>query len=208
MKNIPLLLVTLIGSFVLLIVIVLAFSKMANQPVDPAVVMGQKTLIKGKSDAKVTIVEFSDFQCPACSVAAPLVEKILSKNENVQVIYRYFPLVSIHEHAQAASEASFAAYQLGKFWEYHTILFEKQNEWSVEKDPKQKFIEYAVSLGINKDEFTKKLNDSKAEADKAIAKDIQDGTTLGIAGTPSFFVNGIKTEVPDLESAVEKSLAK
>ncbi len=208
MKNIPLLLVTLIGSFVLLIVIVLAFSKMANQPVDLAVVMGPKTLIKGKSDAKVTIVEFSDFQCPACSAAAPLVEKILSKNENVQVIYRYFPLVSIHEHAQAASEASFAAHQFGKFWEYHTILFEKQNEWSVEKDPKQKFIDYAVSLGINKDEFTKKLNDSKADADKVIAKDVQDGTTLGIAGTPSFFVNGVKTEVPDLESAVEKSLAK
>lgn len=208
MKNIPLLIFTLVGSLILLVVIVFAFSKMANQPLDPAVVMGSKMLSKGKSDAKVTIVEFSDFQCPACSAAAPLIEKILSKSEDVQVIYRYFPLVSIHQHAQAASQASFAAYQFGKFWEYHTLLFEKQNEWSIEKDPKQKFIEYAVSLGINKDDFIKKLTDTKADADKAIAKDVQDGTTLGISGTPTFFVNGVKTEISDLESTVENSLAK
>lgn len=208
MKNIPLLLFTLVGSFVLLIVIVFAFSKMANQPLDPVVVMGPKTLSKGKSDAKVTIVEFSDFQCPACSAAAPLIEKIFSKSEDVQVVYRYFPLVSIHQHAQAASQASFAAHQFGKFWEYHSMLFEKQNEWSIEKDPTQKFIEYAVSLGINKDEFVKKMADSKADANKVIAKDVQDGTTLGISGTPTFYVDGVKTEISVLESTVENSLAK
>lgn len=208
MKNIPLLLLTLGGSLILLLVIVFAFSNISAKPPDTAVVLGPAQFSKGNVDATVTVVEFSDFQCPACQASQPLVAQVLQQYDDVRLVYRFFPLVSIHPNAQAAARAAIAAGTFDKFWEYHDLLFEKQQDWGAEKDPTEKLVEYAVSFGIGGEEFRQKLNDNKAEADTIISKDVQDATVLGVPGTPTFFVNGEKVTVDTLATAVEKSLGK
>ena len=87
--------------------------------------------VKGKAGSKVTIVEFSDFQCPYCSRAYPVVNQVMKEyGDKVQLVFKQFPLVSIHPHAQKAAEAAACAADQGKFWEMHNALFEHQSEWS------------------------------------------------------------------------------
>lgn len=209
MKNIPLLLITLGGSIVVILVIALGFSRMANTPIDPVVLLGEQKYATGSAQAKVTIVEFSDFQCPACRSAAPLVDKIVATYpEDVRHVYRFFPLLSIHRNAQPAAEAAIAAGSLGKFWEYHTILFDKQLEWEGLNNPTDQFVQYAQQIGLEKDTFLQALTNTKDEAKRQISKDLQDGNRVGISATPTFFVNGKKTPVQELFSSVESGVKK
>lgn len=207
MKNIPLLLITFGGSILLLLGVVWKFSSMASKPIDPTVILGNQTYATGSANPKVTIVEFSDFQCPACRASSFLVQEILTNNPDVKLVYRFFPL-SFHANAQEAAEAAIAAGTFGKFWEYHDILFDKQKDWENEKDATAKFAEYAQSLGISQEDFIKKLEESKDTSRAIIVEDIQAGTRLGIPGTPTFFVDGVRTQVTDLQSVVDKSLQK
>jgi protein-disulfide isomerase len=209
MKNIPLLAGTLIGSLLLVIVVVVAFSKMANKPLDPKTVLGDMKYATGSAQPKVTVVEFSDFQCPACLAAKPLVDQLLAKhNTNMRLVYRYFPLVTIHKNAQAAAEAAITAGQFNQYWPYHNLLFEKQREWADLSSPTSTFIEYAGSLGIDKQAFSDALTKQKDTADNQIAKDVQDGTTIGVNATPTFYIDNKKVEVQDLSTTVESSLGK
>lgn len=209
MKNIPLLIATLGGSLLFLVAIVFGFSKLSNKPVDLSVVMGTAQYVTGDTEAKVTIVEFSDFQCPACQAAQSVLADLMQKHpKDIRLVYRFFPLITIHKNAQASARAAIASASFNKFWEYHDLLFTNQQDWGLEKDPQEKLVQYAVSLGIDKDQFTNKLKDGKSDADAAIAKDVQDGTTLGVQGTPTFFVNGEKSSTGDLTVLVEKALSK
>lgn len=147
--------------------------------------------VKGSKDAPVTIVEFSDFQCPFCTrfyqQTLPQIEEKYIKTGKVKLVYRDYPL-SFHQNAQKAAEAAEAAKEQGKFWEYHDILFQKQDEWStVGVD---KFKEYAQTLGLDTKKFNEEL-DSGKYADE-VQKDFQDGQTAGVTGTPTFFINGIE----------------
>ncbi len=97
----------------------------------PRAVTAGSSSARGKSDAPVTIVEFSDFQCPFCSRAHPTVKKVLADyGDKVQLVYKHFPLVSIHPRAQKAAEAAECAKDQGKFWEFHDQLFDNQNDWA------------------------------------------------------------------------------
>ncbi|MBI5001757.1 DsbA family protein [Candidatus Woesearchaeota archaeon] len=144
--------------------------------------------IKGNTDAMVRIVEFSDFQCPACGAAAPTVKKIMEVyGDRVSLEYKHFPLTSIHAFAFNAAEASECANDQGKFWEMHDIMFEKQDELSISS-----LKDYAEQIGLDTEKFNNCL-DSNAKA-KYVTADFNEGIGKGVDSTPSFFVNGKKIE--------------
>lgn len=209
MKNLPLLVGTLLGTLLLVVGLAFVFSQPEKvKVVDTSLVLGTNRPAKGPENAKVTIVEFSDFQCPACRSAQPLVEKVLAEHPNdVRMVYRHYPLVSIHKNAQMAAQVAEAARDANKFWEMHDLLFANQDEWA-ELDGNElsaKFDEYFQKLGIDKTVITEKM-ESK-EIKDVVATDVSEGTRAGVNGTPTFFVNGQLTSAPQLETTVESALS-
>ena len=171
------------------------FGASADKPISD--IAGEKKHVAGSGS--VTIVEFSDFQCPACLAVQEPLKQILKKYEGkVEFVYRHFPLVSIHKNAMGAAQASEAAALQGKFWEFHDKLFENQAEWSGLSDPKDKFGEYIAQLGADIDKFKSDFG-SQAVKD-SVAVDILATTRYALSGTPSFFVNGVKIEFGQLEN--------
>ena len=147
----------------------------------------------------VQLVEFGDYQCPSCGVAHPVTQKILQDFEGkVTFVFRNFPLEAIHKNAMIAAKYAQASSKQNKFWEMHNKLYESQTEWSDLSDPKDKFAEYAKELGMNADQLQKDAAE-QAVADY-IQRDIDDGTSLGVTGTPTFFVDGKQVAKNDYES--------
>jgi protein-disulfide isomerase len=147
-------------------------------------VSGTKGFVRGAKEAPVTIVEFSDFQCPFCKNATATVKQVMDKYPGkVKWIFRDFPLASVHPAAPKAHEAARCAADQGKFWEYHDVLFEKSPRQSPD-DLKQ----YAKDLKLDAASFTQCLDSGKHEP--AVTKDIEEGSRLGVTGTPTFFING------------------
>jgi protein-disulfide isomerase len=164
----------------------------ANKPVSIEVTDADHKL--GAKNGKVTLVEFSDFQCPACKAFAPLVKKLMEDyGTDVTLVYKYFPLPQ-HDHAEAAAYAAEAAGKQGKFFEMHDILFEKQDEWSTQSDPNKFFEKYAASLKLNMAQYKKDL--ASDEAKSIIEKDVLAGTQAGVNSTPSFYLDGVKVNNP------------
>lgn len=150
--------------------------------------------VAGNKDAKVILVEYSDFQCPACGAYHPLVKQLTEELGNdLAFIYRHFPLQQ-HKHAKLAAYAAEAAGNQGKFWEMHAMLFEHQKDWSDAATARDIFIGYAESLGIDRARFETDM-DSDAIKDK-VGDSYSTGVKLRVAGTPSFFLNGKKMEAP------------
>lgn len=206
MKNIPLLLGTIFGTIALVIGVAIWFSQSATvQNVDPSLLYTQTPHIRGQSGATITIVEFSDFQCPACRAAEPTVQQVLAKYpDKVVLIYRHFPLMSIHPFAELAARASEVVDEQGKFWEYHDKLFEKQPEWTAlgsQDKVKDQLAQYAEELGIDKQDFLEKIESDHIKS--AVAEDLQTANQLKLQATPTFFVNGQQTAAPQLQSTVE-----
>ena len=151
----------------------------------------------GNKDAKVTLVEYSDFQCPACKAFEDIVKQLQESYsaEDLKIVYRHFPLRSIHPNADLAAQAAEAAGEEGKFWEMKDLLFKNQAEWSKEKDPRGLFGAYAKSLGLDVAEFDEDLlpeDDSK----ERVEKDYQSGVALGVNSTPTFILNGVVLKNP------------
>lgn len=151
--------------------------------------------VRGAQDGTVTLVEFGDFQCPACGAYEPIVRQVANDNKDtLKVVYKHFPLTQIHKNALAASKASEAAALQGKFWEMHDILFDKQDEWSGALNARDYFVNYATTLKLDTAKFLKDL-DSKVIEDKVLAE-YKEGIALGVQGTPTFFLNGKMLENP------------
>ncbi len=144
----------------------------------------EESQVLGNKDAKVVIVEFSDFQCPACGSAHPIVKRITQEyGDKILFAYRHFPLVASHKNALKAAEASEAAGEQGKFWKYHDLLFANQENLEVENLKR-----YAKELGLDMNKFNEALDSGKFK-DKVTA-DMDDGDRLGVRATPTFFING------------------
>jgi protein-disulfide isomerase len=138
---------------------------------------------KGPANAPVTIVEFSDFQCPFCSRLTPTLKQVEEKYGNkVRVVFRQFPL-PMHQNAQKAAEASLCALDQGKFWELHDAMFGNQAELGVDQLKAK-----AASLGLNADKFNKCLDSGEKAA--TIQADVKAGSAAGVNGTPAMFING------------------
>jgi protein-disulfide isomerase len=138
---------------------------------------------KGPADAPVTIVEFSDFQCPFCRRAGPTLEKIQEVyGSSVRIVWKHHPL-DMHRDAPAAHRASVAAQQQGKFWEFHDKLFDNQESLDLET-----FKQHARDLGMDLARFEQDL--SSPETTKPIDADTAEARSLGVTGAPAFFING------------------
>jgi protein-disulfide isomerase len=139
---------------------------------------------KGSEKAEVTIVKFEDFQCPYCKAVQPNFEKVLKRYEGkVRLVHKDLPLDEIHPQARQAAEAARCADDEGKFWEYHDKLYASSPKAAPED---LKF--YAKDLGLKQDSFDKCLSTGKYKA--AIQKDMNEAASLGLTGTPTFFING------------------
>jgi protein-disulfide isomerase len=140
--------------------------------------------VRGAADAPVTIVEFSDFECPFCKQASTTVAKLMEKYPGkIRLAYRDLPLESIHPQARRAAEAAQCARDGGKFWEYHDVLFTQSPRLSPD-DLKR----YAVQVGLDAGKFDACV--ASGSKGTVVQKDIDAGTALGITGTPVFFING------------------
>lgn len=164
------------------------------------------------SSAKVTVVEFGDFQCPACAAAHPTTKALLATYpEDVNFVFRNFPL-PMHRNAQVAAEAAEAASEQGKYWEMHDMLYENQAAWEESTAPLDIFSEYAKSLELNVDAFRASVQGKKAE--KKIKQDSDDGITLGVNSTPTFYINGEKLQsntlptIEDFKAKIDPLLQK
>lgn len=147
--------------------------------------------IFGKTGSKVTMIEYGDYQCPACAKISPTFDSVENQYKNqVQFIFRNFPLTTIHQNAKAAAAAAEAAGKQGKFWEMHSLLYEKQDSWSElnETDRMNFFVDQAKSLGLNTDKF--KTDMASSSIAKKIDYDTALGQKTGVQGTPSFYLNG------------------
>ena len=163
--------------------------------------------VKGSAGASVIIQEFSDFQCPACRMAQPVLQKIEENHRGeVAVLFRHFPLAQ-HQWSPAAHQAAECAGEQGNFWDYHDLLFSNQEKWSVSENPIVMFAEYAKGLGFNLDRFGACLADEKIKA--RIEKDRAEGERLQITSTPTFFFNQKRVVGgPALEAEGEKTIAE
>ena len=191
----------------------------AAAPAPPPVVEGMtagKLPVIGNKDAKVTVVEFSDFQCPFCKKYFDETHKQLVdtyvKTGKVAFAYRHFPLSSIHPSAQKAAEASECANEQGKFEAYHDMLFAQQDTWSplAATDVINSFVDYATDLGLNADQFRSCIESDKYKQN--VDDDTAAANAAQVDATPSFFVNGVRVvgAVPfaDLEKVIEEELKK
>ena len=195
----------LIGIIVVSIAIVAASVVLLNRP-SPTFSSGEllpeDTVTKGNKNAKVQLVEFSDFQCPACKAYQPIVDSLIEQYKEKLVFgYRHFPL-SQHKLAQYAAQTAEAAGEQGKFWEMYEYLFELQDSLT-----KELINEGAQTLGLDANAFNNALNSEKYE--QKILRDLSDGKRFGVDSTPTFFLNGKKlnlTSFDDLNKAVDQAV--
>jgi len=139
--------------------------------------------VRGPADARITLVEFSDFECPFCSLAVKQVDIVMAAYpKDVKLIYKQFPL-SMHPHAELAAEASLAAREQGKFWEMYQVLFKNFRTLS-----RNNILAMAKEIGLDMDKFNADLGSGKYKA--VVEKDLADGEAAGVYGTPSFYING------------------
>ncbi len=160
--------------------------------------------VLGNPNASIVVEEFSDFQCPACRSAAPVVKGIVNKyKDKIKFVYRHFPLLSIHPRAYDAALASECANDQGKFWQYHDILFANQPDFK-----KDQLIGYARDLGLNESEFSACLQ-SRARKE-VVDADLNKAKELNLNSTPTFIVNGkiIRNWSTGLEAAIVAEIDK
>jgi Na+/H+ antiporter NhaA len=139
--------------------------------------------VRGTADASVTIVEYGDFECPWTSMAGPTTEELLAENRDIRYVWRHLPLRDIHPHAQLAAEAAEAAAGQGAFWEMHELLLSNQDKLGTDH-----VLAYATQLGLDLDRFRTEL-DTHHYAGR-VSRDISSADRSGVAGTPTFFING------------------
>lgn len=169
------------------------------QPVIPVKV--ENSPIRGDVKAPVTIVEFSDFQCPYCERAEDLLKGVLEKYKGkVRLVYKHFPL-SFHKHAMGASITAYCAGKQNKFWDMHDKLFENQSKLSDALYPK-----LAKELKLNMSKYQTCVKDPATK--KAVEKDVSYGESIHVSGTPSFFINGRQTPPSrsEFENAIRREL--
>lgn len=156
---------------------------------DQAAITQSATAVKGDEKAKVTIVEFSEYQCPFCKTYVDeAYAKIMAEyGSKVRYIFRDYPL-SFHQHAQKTAQAARCAGDQKKYWEFHDLLFKEQEVWSKAENIEEKLMSYAIGLGLNESEFKTCLEAEKHKS--TIQADFELGQKVGVQGTPSFFVNG------------------
>lgn len=202
-----------VGVVTLLLVVGAAFlmggssSQTQNQLADPKILVREDSNQIATSSAKVTLVEFGDYQCPACKAAYPIVKQLLNDEKGkINFVFRNFAFLG--QESNWAGEAAECAVSEGKFWEYHNYLYEHQGIENSGAFSKANLESFASILNLNTEQFKFCL-----ETDKTLSKvlnDTADGKILGINSTPTFFLNGEKiigvSSYSDLKAKVESKI--
>ena len=165
-------------------------------PGTPAAVSTTTDHIEGPADAPVTLIEYGDFQCPACAEYAPIVEQLsTSSTTPLQLVFRNFPLPQ-HANALISAQAAGAAGLQGKFWGMYQLLYAGQSAWENDSDADARtvFAGYAAQLGLNAAQFAGDIDSPAVKA--KIQSDLAEGQSLGIDYTPTFFLNGNAIQNP------------
>ncbi|MBU1151253.1 DsbA family protein [Patescibacteria group bacterium] len=145
--------------------------------------------IQGNPEAEVILIEYSDFECPACAYFAEMTNDIVAEFGNhIAFAYRHYPLTSIHDNALPAAYAAEAAGSQGKFWEMHDLLFEKQNKWASSANPFNEYSDFATTLGLDLEQFSLDYESRTLRA--KVQTDLDSAEDMGLYYTPSFFLNG------------------
>lgn len=160
--------------------------------------------VRGATSSPNTLIEYSDFQCPACEYYYPMVEQMFAKYQNsLEFVYRNFPLPQ-HPHAEPAARAAVAAGMQGQFWGMYHLLFEHHADWTDASGYEQVFESYANQLGLDMTKFRADYNASSTA--EAVQRSEQGGVAAGVDATPTFFLNGHKLSNPsslqDFESQI------
>ena len=151
--------------------------------------------VRGAENAALKLVEFGDYQCPACKAYHEIVTELFQRYpSDVQLEFHHFPLVGIHPNAMAAAVAAEAAREQGRFWEMHDLLFENQDTWAQSPNPEALFMSYAVGLALNQDQFMRSMRDTGVKSH--VLEDVVRARELAIASVPSFFVDGTPIDLP------------
>jgi protein-disulfide isomerase len=176
-----------------------------KQPSLPLKISEDNDPVIGDIDAPITIIEFSDFQCPFCArfhvqTLPTIMDEYVNKG-TVKIVFRDFPIQSIHPNALPASVAAECANEQGKFKEMHDILFEKQNEWNNQEMNKTMllFNQYASEMQLEQEKFDSCLRNGKYIEE--IKKDLDDGRSYGVSGTPGFFIGNDQIGFIELKGA-------
>lgn len=173
----------------------------ANAPKDSnGNTVGATEHLRGDGKKGVTLVEYGDFQCPACRAYYPIIEEVFEKYKgDITFQFRHFPLIQIHKNAMLAHRAAQAASNQNKFWEMYNLLYQNQSTWEGASDPTATFQGYAESLGLDMTKFNADVK--SAATNDIINADIKEGQKLGATSTPTFILNGKKITNPgDLEA--------
>lgn len=200
------------GLFVLAFIAVFFFvskspsTTQSQEPVDQSILL-KDDLPQTHKGAQVTLVEFGDFQCPACGAVHPLVKQMLDGyGDKVNFVFRHYPL-SQHPNALPAANAVEAAGAQGKFWEMYNKVYESQSEWSTANNVLEIFNGYAKDLGLDVNKFSDEVKNQKYK--ERIDKDRNDGLTLGVDATPTFYINGVKvSNFEDLKKIIDQKLTE
>lgn len=205
-KEYKILLSIALGAIILGVVLFKFIGQSATQT---PLVQRQGMYSLGSENAKITLTEFADFQCPACRSANDIPGQILAAYPNqVKFVFRHFPLSS-HPFAMISAQAAEAAGAQGKFWEMHDLLYEKQDEWGNLTSPLNRdgvlelYKGYARQIGINDATFAQAVS-ANAFAD-VINQDMSAGSASGVNATPSFYVNNVLVDEPSF-AAIKKEI--
>jgi protein-disulfide isomerase len=193
-------LATWIGAIlVILVVVFVLFQTATSSPSTPTLKIAPvsaRDIKKGNPKAKLTLIEYADFECSACAVYHPVVNQILNNYKNkIYYVYRMFPLEQSHPNAFVSAQAAYAAYKQGAFFNYDDMLYGKQTEWATLQDPITAFADYATLLNLNVDKFKTDMN--SAQTKKYIQDSEDQALKEGINYTPSFFINGNLIQNPN-----------
>ncbi len=176
-----------------------------NQPKQPIKISYDDDPVRGSKNAPITIIEFSDFQCPFCArfhiQTLPLLLENYIDSGKVKLVYRDFPIQNIHPNAIPAAVAAECADEQGKYWQFHDMLFENQNEWNELKtvDAIIVFGQYALAAELNLVQFDTCLTSGKYVDE--VRKDLEDGREYGVTGTPGFFIGNDEVGFVELKGA-------
>ena len=173
---------------VLAVVVLDFFTGAAATEQSHAAPVSSTDITYGPKDAKLTVIEYSDFQCPYCAQYAKWLTTLRAKyGERVLFVYRFSPLAN-HKWATLAAKVAYAAHLQGKFWEMHDLLFQKQPEWVDSTDPRPLFESYARSLGLDMQRFRDDAD--AASTTDFIRQEAAEGKQAGVTHTPWFVVGG------------------
>ncbi len=194
---------SIVGIALVGIIALVMVTRSGNTTSGPVAPVTSADHIQGATTAPAILIEYSDFECPACGAFYPMVKNLQKKyGDKLTVVYRNYPLTQLHPYAQLAAQAAEAANLQGKFWEMHDLLFSRQTTWPTDSNVKQDFIDYAKELSLDTTKFSSDLESTTVK--DRVQRDIDSGNVINIQGTPTFFLNGKQLTNPSSEDAFAK----